>query len=98
MEITQATAIIGVIAALSGIIIGWLGQARAVKKEERHDASSEAVLRSDVDYIKRGIDDIRLEQKSQGLRIDALSERVTRLEESSKAAHKRLDRIEEKEG
>ncbi|MGE6576253.1 hypothetical protein ACQKFM_15155 [Paenibacillus xylanexedens] len=51
--------------------------------------------RADVDYIKRGVDDIRLEQRVQAQRVDALSERVTRVEESAKQAHKRIDRKED---
>jgi hypothetical protein len=31
----------------------------------------------------------------QGQRIEAVSERVTRVEESTKQAHKRIDRLEE---
>ncbi|MFC0392431.1 hypothetical protein [Paenibacillus mendelii] len=52
------------------------------------------MLRNDVDYIKRGIDDVRFEQRERGRRFDALSERVTRVEESAKQAHKRLDRLD----
>ncbi|MCQ6559769.1 hypothetical protein NNL21_13795 [Paenibacillus mendelii] len=47
-----------------------------------------------MDYIKRGIDDVRFEQRERGRRFDALSERVTRVEESAKQAHKRLDRLD----
>ncbi|MGG4453792.1 hypothetical protein [Brevibacillus porteri] len=47
-----------------------------------------------MDYIKRGVDDIRFEQKAQGKRTDELSDRVTRVQESTKQAHKRLDRID----
>jgi phage shock protein A len=49
-----------------------------------------------MDYIKRGIEDIRVEQKAQGRRYDELAERVTRVEESAKSAHHRIDRVEGK--
>lgn len=87
-------AIISAIAAISGIALGWAGRNRTLRAEVKQEAGSGAVLRSDMDYIKRGVDDIRLEQRAQGQRIDVLSERVTRLEESGKQAHKRLDRME----
>ncbi|WP_426251383.1 hypothetical protein [Paenibacillus pabuli] len=51
-----------------------------------------------MDYIKRGVDDIRLEQRAQAQRVDVLSERVTRVEESAKQAHKRIDRKEDNGG
>jgi phage shock protein A len=47
-----------------------------------------------MDYIKRGIEDIRVEQKAQGRRYDELAERVTRVEESAKQAHRRIDRLD----
>ncbi len=91
MDITAITA---VVAAISGIFIGWSGRARAIQQEIKKDAQSGGALHSDVEYIKRGVDDIRIEQRTQGKRIDDLAERVTRVEESSKQAHKRIDRLD----
>lgn len=96
MDISIITAIIGAATAFSGMILGWMAKAKEMKQEARADAEAEAVIKTDMDYIKRGVDDIRLEQKVQGQRIDVLSERVTRLEESTKQAHKRLDHLEQK--
>lgn len=83
-----------VIAALSGIVLGWLGRSRTVKQDTVAEASRDTALRSDMDYIKRGVDEMRLEQKDQGRRFDALAERVTRVEESAKQAHHRISRLE----
>ncbi|QCT03800.1 hypothetical protein E6C60_3089 [Paenibacillus algicola] len=92
------TAMIALIAAISGIVLGWIGRTRSYRQDLIQEAGADALQRADVDYIKRGVDDIRLEQRVQGQRIDALSERVTRVEESAKQAHKRLDRKEEMGG
>ncbi|RAV18844.1 hypothetical protein [Paenibacillus contaminans] len=94
MDFTAITAIVSVAAALSGIVLGWAGRTRSMRDDIKKTAGSGAVLAADVEYIKRGVDDIRLEQRAQGQRIDVLSERVTRVEESAKAAHKRMDRID----
>lgn len=96
MDLSVVTAAVSVAAALSGIILGWSAKGREVKKEVRAEAQIDATLRTDMEYIKRGVDDIRIEQKTQGQRVDALTERVVRVEESSKQAHKRLDRIDQK--
>lgn len=93
---TLAT-LIGMIGVVSGVLLGWTGKARSSKQETVQQASSGAALRADVDYIKRGVDDTRIEIKAQGQLYNMLSERVTRVEESSKQAHKRLDRIESRE-
>jgi hypothetical protein len=91
---TSLPILISAAAAISGIILGWLGRSRTVRQDTVDEASQDARLRADMEYIKRGIDDVRLEQRAQGQRFDALAERVTRVEESAKQAHKRIDRLE----
>lgn len=86
--------IISAFAALSGMILGWLAKAKTIRERIENEASTTTKIKSDVDYIKHGIDEMRLEQKDQGRRFDALAERVTRVEESSRSAHKRIDRLE----
>lgn len=77
---------------ISGMVIGWAAQARATKATIRGEALREATIEASLNSISSGIDEIRLEQKDQGRRFDTLSERVTRVEESAKQAHKRIDR------
>lgn len=86
--------IVSAAAAISGIILGWLGRSRTIRQDTAEEASRDAMLRSDVEYIKRGVDDLRIEQKVQGQKFDVLAERVTRVEESTKQAHKRIDKLE----
>jgi peptidoglycan hydrolase CwlO-like protein len=88
------TALISAAAAISGIVLGWLGRSRTVKQDTATEAASDAELRANVSYIARGVDDLRYEIRSQGKRFDELTERVTRVEESAKQAHKRIDRLE----
>ncbi|BAE83959.1 hypothetical protein [Desulfitobacterium hafniense] len=98
MDFTIITALIGVVATLSGIVLGWSAKAKEAKREVRKDAEIDTELRTGMEYLKRGVDDIRIEQRSQGQRMDAMGERLTRVEESSKQAHKRIDTIERKGG
>ncbi|MBW4838814.1 MAG: hypothetical protein KZY74_05410 [Paenibacillaceae bacterium] len=95
MDFAAITAIISVAAALSGIALGWSGRSRTIRQEVKAEGGNEGALRQDVEYIKRGVDDIRVDVRMQGQRIEAVSERVTRVEESTKQAHKRIDRLEE---
>lgn len=95
MDFVTLAPLITVVAAISGIALGWMGRARTISQDVERRASADALQRADVEYIKRGVDDIRLEQKAQGKRIDELAERVTRVEESTKQAHKRLDRLDD---
>ena len=82
--------IVSAAAAISGIILGWLGRSRTI----RQDGVQDGELRASVNYIRQGVDDLRVEIRSQGQRYDMLAERVTRVEESAKQAHKRIDKLE----
>ncbi|TQR36611.1 hypothetical protein QIH01_20030 [Brevibacillus brevis] len=95
MDFATWTPFITVAAAISGILLGWAGRSRAINQDIAQQASADALQRADIEFIKRGVDDIRLDQKAQGKRFDELSERVTRVEESTKQAHKRLDRLDD---
>ncbi|MEG1609533.1 MAG: hypothetical protein RR348_06655 [Clostridia bacterium] len=48
---------------------------------------------ADNQYIKRRIDDVLLEQRETNKTLDAHGERLTRVEESAKQAHKRIDEL-----
>lgn len=95
MDLTIITAIISVLAALSGMALGWNGRARTMRQDVAQESAAAAMQRADVEYIKRGVDDMKVEQKLQRQQFEAVSERLTRVEESAKQAHKRIDRLEE---
>lgn len=91
----EITILISIVTAVSGILLGWLGRTRSIRQDAAKDAEAGATLQTDVEYIKRGVDDIRVDMRIQSQRVDGISERVTRVEESTKQAHKRIDRLEE---
>ncbi|WP_231888041.1 hypothetical protein [Paenibacillus glucanolyticus] len=88
-------AIITVAAAISGIVLGWVGKTKAFKAEVVQEATADASLHTDVSYIKRGIDDIKVDVRIHGQRMEGFAERLTRVEESAKQAHKRIDEMKE---
>ena len=90
--------IIGVVGTICGIVFGYIGYKKGLKTDSYQEGCEDGTIRSDTQYIKRRIDDVLLEQKDTNKSINALAERVTRVEESSKQAHKRLDRMERKDG
>ncbi|GIP53098.1 hypothetical protein [Paenibacillus vini] len=85
-------AVIAVISTVSSIILAWTTFARNAKHDISASTESDVVQRVDVEYIKRGIDDIRADVRAQGQRVDGLSERVTRLEERQNS-RERLDKF-----
>ena len=95
--IVLLSTIIGIVGTVSGIVIGWTSKAKAAKRDlvedTRAETKKDTSLYVDVEYIKRGIDDIRVDQRSQTQKIEGICERVTRVEEVAKSAHRRIDTI-----
>lgn len=93
-------AVIGIISALSGVVLGWMGNARAtkkdLKKEVQDQTATDVELRVSVEYIKRAVDDIRADNMRQVSKVDDHEVRITRCEESTSSAHKRINEIIER--
>ena len=97
MQIEIVT-LIGVIGTVCGVIFGYIGYQRGLKKDSTDTGKNDGVLLSDVGYIKSGIDDLKRKQELTDERHYALAERVTKVEESAKQAHHRIDEIKSKRG
>lgn len=98
MDKIDVTAVVGLLSALSGLILGWTGRSKQAKQQAKDEATVDAVIRTDIGYIKHSVDDVRMMQGQQGQKFDVLTEKVIRAEESAKQAHKRIDRLEGSEG
>ncbi len=82
-------AIIGVLGTVLGALFGFSSYRRYVKR----DGAEQGRDRTDIEYIKRRTDDILLEQKNTNMTLSSHAERITRVEESVKQAHKRIDSV-----
>lgn len=63
-------------------------------KDVRQDGASEATLRSDLQYIKEVLIDVRRETKEINQLLDKHGERLTKVEEKVKTAFERIEHIE----
>lgn len=63
-------------------------------KEHKQDGAQEATLRSDLQYIKEVLIDVRREAKETNQLLDKHSERLTKVEEKIKTAFEQIERIE----
>jgi hypothetical protein len=88
-------ALLGAIGTVCSILFGYIGYQSGVKKNCEEEGKENGQLKADIGYIKRGVDDIRIDLKAQEKRVGELSERVTRVEESTKQAHKRIDEFKD---
>lgn len=85
---------ISLIGTMCGIVFGYLGYKKGVKDEYKNLGASEGSLQSDISYIKKRTDDVLLEQKDTNRNMNLMNERLTRVEESTKSAHRRIDGVE----
>lgn len=63
-------------------------------KEHKQDGVQEATLRSDLQYIKEVLIDVRREAKETNQLLDKHGERLTKVEEKMKTAFERIEHIE----
>lgn len=83
--------------ALLCTVAGLLINLALFLRTRKNDGAEIGKRASDIDYIKRRTDDILLEQRNANNTLGAHGERISRLEESVKQAHKRIDALSEKE-
>ena len=85
---------VGVLIAVLSLVISYLAYSLNRTKALKTDTQESAELKAELGYIRKGVDDIRFDLKANERQMIALGERVTRVEESSKQAHKRIDNLE----
>lgn len=85
---------ITLLCTIAGAIVGYLTFQRNTKSDVKQDTRDSTSVAVKLDYISKGVDDIRLDIKSANREIDSLKEKYIRVDESTKQAHKRLDKIE----
>lgn len=85
---------VGVLISVLSVVIAGLTFSLNKSKTIKSDGQESAELRAELGYIRRGVENIQIDLKANERQITALGERVTRIEESSKQAHKRLDNLE----
>lgn len=82
------------IISLAALCIALLSFVQSSRKETRQGAAGAARLEAKLDSISGGVEDIRVETRSMRGRIDNMSERLSAVESSCKAAHHRLDQLQ----
>lgn len=94
METISIALACSVIGAIVGIATFNSNKQKSIKQETKEESSTQTKVEMQLNYISRGIDDIKLDMKMQDKKINDLVERVAKLEEATKSAHKRIDDIE----
>lgn len=90
-------AVIGVILTIISVGIVFLTFWFSRKKDSSEVGEWRGELKSDINHIKAGVDELRLDTRGIKTDVQDLRERVIKVEASTKAAHHRLDQIQGKE-
>jgi peptidoglycan hydrolase CwlO-like protein len=92
----ELTMLISVVSVAFAVYAGINNMRRNSTADIKKDAVEMATINVKLDTIGRGVDDIKLEQKTINKDIKDLSNRVLKVEESAKSAHHRIDDIIER--
>ncbi len=84
-------ATIGIICTVIGALIGVFGYKRAFTKDIQAETKEGAIMATKLDFISQGVNNIQIKMEMQENKFGVLSERITRVEESVKSVHKRLN-------
>ena len=98
MNTATISIICSVISAIGGFSLSYFAFQRNRRKDNEETGRNNGVIASDIGYIKAGVDDLKRESKDTQRTVGELNERVTRVEESCKQAHHRIDEIRDKKG
>lgn len=94
MVIAAGASVAAIIAFLQN---GKKGAVESTKEEAAQDKENivaQVRLEATLEYIRDGVDDIKLEQKTQGKEIDKTKDKIARIEEHLKYHDERFERLE----
>lgn len=93
----------GLILTVCSVTIGVLGYLLNKKNQQinqqnivEQNAKSDGKMEATLNHISRGIDDIRIDVKSNKEQLNTFAKDLVRVEESVASAHKRIDEINKK--
>lgn len=98
VDITLIIALVGMVGTIIGTIIGVWKAKKDNYKLIKEEAKEDSVVAIRLEYISKGVDEIKDDMKNKGNEIKVLSERMIAVEKSAASAHHRLDTLEKKEG
>lgn len=89
----EVALVISVISVSAAVLFGVSNYKRNKTKDDKEDASQQATIITKLNGIEKGVDDIKDELKNLKSEVKEDHDRIIRLEESTKQAHKRLDNL-----
>ena len=97
MDHASITSFLSLLSA-AGVIVALITNLRGMRARDEHKAAELSEMRSDIKHIRGQVDKNDVLMAGVREQLDAVRDRVTLVEESTKSAHKRLNKMEGAEG
>ena len=75
-------------------MFGIISAVRNKKTDDTKEAKEDGIILTELGYIKSGVDDIKHKQADQDKQNLEFVRELTKVEESAKQAHRRIDGLE----
>lgn len=86
--------LLGIFGTLSGFMISYFTFQRSRDKDIKDKAREEGKIETQLNSIGEGVDEIRVDMKVRDKQMNQMNEQLVRVDESTKSAHKRIDKLE----
>lgn len=84
------------ILAGASAIVAILSFVRTKEKDKNKDVSDLTWLKTDLEYVRNGVDDLRLDMKELTRKQNDMSEKLARTDEQIRSLEIRVENIEDK--
>ena len=97
MDHASITSFLSLLSA-AGVIVALITNLRGMRARDEHKAAELSEMRSDIKHIRGQVDKNDVLMADVREQLNAVKNRLTRVDYSAKSAHKRLDKLEGAEG
>ncbi|NFF80446.1 hypothetical protein FDA09_14535 [Clostridium botulinum] len=84
---------IALICTILGVVMSYATFQRNKDNSIRAETKEGAIMATKLDFISQGVNNIQVKMEAQENKFITMNERITRVEESTKSAHHRIDTI-----
>jgi hypothetical protein len=86
--------VLSAVFGVGGLVFGIITAVRNKKTDDTKEAKEDGIILTELGYIKSGVDDIKHKQEQQEQQNIDFIKHIVAVEESTKQAHKRIDKLE----
>lgn len=97
MTLVEVSLIVGIVSAALGMVVGYKGNRRNDVKDIEEKAARDAKINIKLDDISSDVKDIKYDISATNKKVEDIDKRVVVVEQSTKSAHHRIDKLEGKE-